>query len=233
MKTSSTLLLFDIDGTLMRTNRIPLKIVQSVVAEAFDSDIDWSPKDFAGSTDRKILRTLITKNNLQVSDIEATIDKLLDAYLSRLETTLANEEVVTLLPGVTNLLQETEDLGFAMGLVTGNVERGARLKLRPPKFNTFFPIGAFGSDAENRNLLPPIAAERAEKHFSKRFERQRSWVIGDTPHDVECAKVNGMRCLAVATGIYDEKALQGADVILPDLNDTEKIISIFNDYRLL
>lgn len=227
MTAPSRLLLFDIDGTLMRTNRIPLNIVKDVLAEFVDREIDWSPKDFAGSTDRKIIRTLIRKNSIQTDDVEQTINAFLSTYLNRLEQTLKEREVVNLLPGVTELLNACRDSGFPMGLVTGNVERGARLKLSPPDFNGYFPIGAFGDDAEDRNLLPNKALERAEEHFERSFDRNNCWIIGDTPHDVECAKVSGMKCLAVTTGIYDADALQNADHIAEDLSNTEHIIGQF------
>ncbi|MEL6821019.1 MAG: HAD family hydrolase [Calditrichota bacterium] len=227
MTTSSKLLLFDIDGTLMRTNRIPLNIVKDVLAEFVDREIDWSPKDFAGSTDRKIIRTLIRKNNITTDDIETSIDSFLKRYLDRLEQTLKERDVVNLLPGVTDLLATCSTREFSMGLVTGNVERGARLKLGPPNFNPYFPIGAFGNDAEDRNLLPNMALERAEQHYQRSFDHKDCWIIGDTPHDVECAKVSGMNCLAVTTGIYDATTLGDADYIAEDLSDTENIINQF------
>jgi len=227
MIAASKLLLFDIDGTLMRTNRVPLNIVKDVLAEFVNREIDWSPKDFAGSTDRKIIRTLIRKNGIATDDIETRIDSFLNSYLNKLEQTLQEREVVQLLPGVTELLSACKADGFSMGLVTGNVERGARLKLSPPDFNPFFPIGAFGDDAEDRNLLPDMALKRAEGHYQRSFDRSGCWIIGDTPHDVECAKVSGMKCLAVTTGIYDAAALEGADYIAEDLSATEEIINLF------
>jgi phosphoglycolate phosphatase-like HAD superfamily hydrolase len=128
--------------------------------------------------------------------------------------------------GVRELLAALQDLGVYLGLLTGNAEVGARLKLKPFGLNPFFPVGAFGSDSEDRNLLLPIAVQRLQEFESISVSHDRCVVIGDTPKDVECAHVHGASAIAVATGTYPLKELEktDAELITADLTDTEKIV---------
>jgi len=92
------------------------------------------------------------------------------------------------------------ELKYPMGLLTGNLEKGARIKLEPFGLNTFFPFGAFGSDHEDRNYLLPVAIERFSRTFNYNIDFQQCIVVGDTPRDVACAKPYGATVIAVATG---------------------------------
>ena len=129
--------------------------------------------------------------------------------------------------GIRELLPALQNLeGIYLGLLTGNAETGARLKLEPFGLNRYFPVGAFGSDSEDRNLLLPIAVERLQEETSASVNYEHCVVIGDTPKDVECAHVHGASAVAVATGTYPLKELEktAAELVTADLSDTEKIV---------
>jgi phosphoglycolate phosphatase-like HAD superfamily hydrolase len=131
------------------------------------------------------------------------------------------------LPGVADLL---ERLGaradVALGLLTGNVAEGARLKLGSAGLASWFGMGAFGSDHESRNALPGIALARAREHWGVEFPRDEVVVVGDTPRDVECGRLHGVRTVAVATGRFAPEVLVGvgADRVLADLSDTARAL---------
>ena len=123
------------------------------------------------------------------------------------------------LPGVTALLETSFASGVALGLLTGNLRRGAETKLASKDLWRYFPFGAFADDCEDRNLLGPYALRRARAHHAVDFAPANTWVIGDTPHDVVCARAFGARAIAVATGRHSVDQLQ---VENPD--------AVFNDF---
>jgi phosphoglycolate phosphatase-like HAD superfamily hydrolase len=108
----------------------------------------------------------------------------------------------------------------ALGLLTGNTAAGSAAKMRHFKLDGYFPIGAYGSDHADRNQLGPIALDRAAVHFGRNFTPSETWIIGDTPKDIACARALGARCLAVATGNFSTEALaaHGADEVVGTLD---------------
>ena len=137
--------------------------------------------------------------------------------------------------GVRELLQALEDLeGIHLGLLTGNAETGARVKLEPFGLNHYFPVGAFGSDSEDRNLLLPIAVHRLHDSKSVTVKYESCVVVGDTPKDVECALIHGASSIAVATGPYplSELAVTEAGLVVADLSDTKQIVEWITDFSI-
>jgi phosphoglycolate phosphatase-like HAD superfamily hydrolase len=127
-----------------------------------------------------------------------------------------------LLPGVRGLLDALAARpDVHLGLVTGNVEAGARAKLAPFGLNAFFRTGGFGSDHADRREVARHAAERVALHAGISLEASRVVVVGDTELDVDCARANGFRAVAVLSGWSTEELLRqaGPDVLLPDLAD--------------
>jgi phosphoglycolate phosphatase-like HAD superfamily hydrolase len=124
-----------------------------------------------------------------------------------------------------------EDGRFASGLVTGNMMEGARRKLGAAGLADRFGFGAYGSDSEHRKDLPPIALARAERLHGRSFELSTAVVVGDTPEDVRCARRNGTRVLAVATGRHTPGQLRGcgADVVFETLDDTNRVMRVLAD----
>lgn len=214
-----TLLLWDIDGTLVNTAGAGFVALQTALRETFDCDRPLDGIEFAGRTDLWIIRQIYAKFGIQ-ADADAT-QQLLARYLSRLPGELAASPGYVL-PGIAPLLQAARDRGeVAQGLLTGNVRHGAACKLAHYGLWDYFQFGAYGDDSEDRNALGPYARHRAEEHHGVSFASDRIWVIGDTPHDIACGKACGAQTLAVATGRYSVQQLQNEqpDAVFADLSD--------------
>jgi phosphoglycolate phosphatase len=224
--------LFDIDGTLVSTNGMAGKLMLRALQEEVGRPIRYELKVFVGSTDRMILRKFIEMSEIQIDDIEVTIDRVLNRYLRFLDEKMNSPNLVKILPGVKELLNRlAKDSRISLGLVTGNIKDGAFVKLRLANLNGFFPIGAFGDDNADRNKLPGIALQRAEVFYNSQFSRDNVWIIGDSPKDILCAKANQLRSLAVASGWHsmDELLSHEPDILLNNLSETANVIRVFSE----
>jgi phosphoglycolate phosphatase len=216
------LLLFDIDGTLVRGSAAR-QAFEVALHAAYGTAGAIDAHDFSGKTDPQIARELISGAGLDHATVDAGLPVLFERYLAELEKRLPSEPM-RILPGVPALLDALEESGeAALGLVTGNVVGGARLKLGSVGLFDRFRIGGFGSDHEVRNHLPRVAMDRARHAFGRDFAKSDVWIIGDTPLDVACGRHEGVRTLAVATGRHPVEELSGcgADVVLADLSDLD------------
>lgn len=219
------LLLFDIDGTL--TTGGPAKSAFAVALEAiFGTAGPIADHDFAGKTDSLSMRELLTAAGYGPRDIDAGRPRFWELYVAELEARIGADPV-TVLPGVRELIDTlAARTDVFLGLVTGNIEGGARLKLLSAGLWRHFPVGGFGSDHEARNRLPRFALERAAAHWGRTFQGSDAVVIGDTPRDVECGREIGAATVAVATGRFalPELRATGADRVLSGLGDTRAVI---------
>jgi len=196
--------------------------------ETFGTAGDIEVHDFAGKTDPQIARELLSTAGLSDADIDAGFPRLWDRYLHHLGERLPVHPMRTL-PGVGALLRVlSAHADVALGLLTGNIVRGAELKLRSVGLFDHFRTGSYGSDSEVRNDLAPIALRRAAETWRVDFDPRETWVVGDTPADVHCGRAGGTRTLGVATGRYAEEELAavGADVVLPDMSDTDRTVAL-------
>ena len=220
-----TLVLFDIDGTLVRGG--PAKdAFRQAMLDAFRMTGDIQVHDFAGKTDPQIARELLTAAGLTDAEVDRGLPVLWRRYVEELER-LLGERPMQLIPGALELLDALQDGGgVALGLVTGNIADGARLKLGSVGLGERFPVGSFGSDHERREHLPAIAIERAARRFGVAFERRRVRIVGDTPRDVACGLHEGVRTVGVATGRYDLASLlgAGAHAAFTDLRPTPELL---------
>ncbi len=209
-----TLLLFDIDGTLVRVNGAGRDTIKHALSSLLDHPITTDGVSFSGRTDPNILASILEENGLPAGESE--VSAALDAYVDAMTGVLTPEDV-EVLPGVRPLLEQLHDhADIQLALVTGNVEAIAYEKLGVHDLDEYFPIGAFGSDHADRNQLPHIASRRAAAHAGHDFQpEQQAVVIGDTPHDITCARAAGARAIAVCTGGYERAALsdQQPDVL--------------------
>jgi phosphoglycolate phosphatase-like HAD superfamily hydrolase len=224
---NSKLLLFDIDGTLLSAHGSPKEAMATVLARRYEQFQYDQTYDFSGRTDPQIVEHLLQHDNREFTD--RLIQKILHEFCAELKRVLMNGKKPEVHPGVEKLMQEfNENEDVCLGLVTGNVSAGAKIKLKAVDLHHYFPIGGYGDDSKNRNDLPPIARKRAEKYFKQHFNANDIWVIGDSIYDIECAQVNGFRCLAVSTGKTSRERLITAnpEYLEDDLSDTEKIRSI-------
>lgn len=210
------LILFDIDGTLMDTGGAGLDSLNGAIEEIFGPG--GPVLNLAGSTDGGIVRGLFEHfRRPYEADVEEAFYR---AYLPRLEVNLSDESYGgRLFDGVPTLLGELTEAGHALGLLTGNLARGAKVKVSHFGVADHFRFGSYGDDHWDRNRLGPIALERAREVTGQGWKAEETLVIGDTPRDVACAHAFGARCLAVATGSYSEEELTacGADEVVPDL----------------
>ncbi len=227
------LLLFDIDGTLTRGGP-----ARAAFAHALESTFGAAgpvfDHDFSGKTDPLITRELLTTAGLPLRDIEARLPRFCRCYVTELEARI-DAHPVTALPGARSLIGVLAGRGDVfLGLVTGNLEGGARVKLCSAGLWDHFPIGAFGSDREDRNELPAIALRRAAAHWGRPFCGEETVVVGDTPLDVACGRAVGAATVGVATGRYSFAELEaaGADRVLRGFADVEAAVTAIVSARL-
>ena len=214
-----TLLLWDIDGTLISSSGAGLRALRAALHRVFAIDGSISDIDFAGRTDFWIMRQILAKFGMPAT--AENLARYTDGYVAALPAELADGGVHPL-PGVPGLLESARTRGdIALGLLTGNLRRGAAAKLGSRDLWRYFPFGAFADDSEDRNRLGPFALRRARVHHGVDFMPARTWVIGDTPHDVACARAFGARAIAVATGRHsrDELAAEAPDAVFGDFGD--------------
>lgn len=211
------LILFDIDGTLLDSGGAGTKSMNLAFEELFSVSNGFEGIFMAGKTDIQIMKEGLEKHGLDSRN--GNVALLCKKYIEYLQRELADSGK-RLKPGVRESLDllKVKD-HISIGLLTGNLEAGARIKLSPFGLNAYFPSGAFGDDDEDRNKLLPIAVERFNRLRGKKMEYRDCIVIGDTPRDVECAKIYGAFSIAVATGPYSYESLlgSGADMVLRDM----------------
>lgn len=223
------LVLFDIDGTLLLSAGAGRRSIFAAVAGHIGSADALRSIRFDGKTDPQIVGELLAgAGHADASDTDR-ITALLERYVAHLEEDLTfNGHLSRIMPGIPALLDALEaDSGVLLGLLTGNVVRGAQLKLTAAGLDpNRFRIGAYGSDHPDRPALPPIAALRAEAWFGRRPSGREVVIIGDTPADVHCAASIGARTIGVATGGYGvpELTAAGADAVFADLSDTARAV---------
>lgn len=221
------LILFDIDGTLVSGG--PAKYAfEAAMVDVYGTLGAVAGVSFAGKTDPQIARELLTRAGFDREAIDAGLPALWERYVSHLEDRLGDLPM-RVLPGVQELLAalaELEDVG--LGLLTGNIMRGAELKLGSAGLWEHFAIGGFGSDHEERDELPAVALERARIHWRVAIEAADAVVVGDTPRDVACGRAGGTRTVAVATGSYvaADLAGAGADHVLENLSSTAEVVTL-------
>jgi phosphoglycolate phosphatase len=223
------LILFDIDGTLVLTGRAGMRAMNLACRDVVSSADAMRGVNFAGRTDWSILDDVMRKYGRTLD--APLLDELRRSYVRHLveEVELPGEGVKDVMPGIRELLdalRKRDDV--ALALLTGNFIESAQIKLEHFDLWKYFPCGAFGGDAANRNDLVPVAMTRARECGIADVAPENVLVVGDTPNDVECALVAGARPIAVATGGYSMEELRasGADIVFKDLSDTEKFLNL-------
>jgi phosphoglycolate phosphatase-like HAD superfamily hydrolase len=219
-------ILFDIDGTLIDSGGAGIRSLNCAFEEMFSVKNAFQTVNMAGKTDIQILR-----EGLEIHDIDTdngVITEFCEVYVRYLIENINNGRG-HLKPGIKDaIIQIHSHKEFVIGLLTGNIEKGARVKLEHFGLNTYFDVGAFGNDNEDRNKLLPIAVNKLERYKSIKISFRDCVVIGDTPRDVLCTKPYGAMSVAVATGPYSYKALSdaSADLVLESLADSKALLSL-------
>ncbi|MFQ5704144.1 MAG: HAD family hydrolase [Gemmatimonadales bacterium] len=207
------LVLFDIDGTLLWTDGAGRSAIRLALMAELGTAGPIDDFRFDGKTDPQIVRQLMTAAKHPEAESKAHILRVCERYAELLAGELtARDRRIRVFDGVFELLDVLESREDAvLGLLTGNVERGAFLKLRAGGIDPHrFRVGAYGSDAEHRPDLPAIAAQRALEVIGRVPEGDQVVIVGDTPADVACGRRIGARAIAVATGSYSVADLDSA-----------------------
>lgn len=226
------LILFDIDGTLLLTNGAGRRAMEASLLEHFGTAGPQSYR-YDGKTDAQIVRETMRESGIDDDAINERMPLALESYLANLDQQLgAAGQAITLMEGVLELLDSLEARSDrVLGLLTGNLARGAERKLsavgvEPRRFR----IGAFGSDHEHRHELPAIALARAQA-IGMSFGGDRVIIVGDTPADIHCGRGIGARAIGVATGRFTTRELaeHGAAAVFENLGDTDAVIRAIDD----
>lgn len=223
-----TLLLWDIDCTLIDSGGAGERGLRIALKREFGIEDTLGWLDYFGRTDVWIARTIL-EHHFGAATPDST-RRFLDAYLQTLAHEMHNPNA-RVLPGVAEIVSHVAcHSDIAQGLLTGNLKRGAEIKLSHLGLWTPFGFGAFADDAEDRSELGPHALRRAAALHGRSFAPDRVFVIGDTPHDIACGRAIGARTVAVATGRHPvEKLLShGPTTVLKNLADTKAFLSLLN-----
>ncbi|MEI6712395.1 MAG: HAD family hydrolase [Verrucomicrobiota bacterium] len=215
----STLILFDIDGTILTSGGAGETALKLGFADTFGIEDDLKKVEIAGRTDSGIARQMLTTHGIPVTDVN--LERFFNGYLSFLAPQLPKKQG-RLLPGIVPLIEALHAKPHvALGLLTGNLERGARLKLEYYGVGQYFEFGAFADDHHDRNQLGNFARERARTIHRVDFPPENIYVLGDTPHDISCARAIGAKAVAIATGAFTSAQLaeHNPDALFEDLSD--------------
>ncbi len=216
------LYLFDVDGTLINAHGAGRLALQGALQETFGTNGGVAHFDTRGKTDLQIVFELMRGADVPEDLIQARLTTFFGTYLQHLTAIINNGHPVAVLPGVAELVRALSFReGALVGLLTGNIEGGARAKLRPTGLLPYFRVGAFGSDDADRRRLPGIARERARSLVGDEIPFQRMVIIGDTPLDIDCARACGAVAVAVATGQHSPEELVACspDLLFPNFSD--------------
>ena len=223
------LILFDIDGTLITSSRIGRKALGRAMVEVFGTAGGLEVYEFAGKTDRRIVHDLLAAEGWAADDVEARLAEL-DEAMAAAGRELFTPETIWACPGVPALLDELarrDDVLLA--LLTGNIRHTVALKLAAAGIDpTRFIGGAFGSDSRERDALFDIALERVRLSTGIPFTGRDVTIIGDTPADIQCARVGGGRAIAVATGpcSIEMLARHQPDYLFADFSQTTDVLQV-------
>ncbi len=221
------LILWDIDGTLIVSHNAGVRAMEKALTKRFGVTCDLRKIDWAGRTDSWITGEVFRHVGLPGTPQNA--HDYLETYLELLPGELRNGPQGRVLPGVLELLEilhHRKDV--TQGLLTGNLRRGAEFKLTHYKVWHYFGFGAFADDSPRRNDLGPHALRRAKEKHAVEFSPADTFILGDTPHDIECGQVIGAKTIAVATGRYSvaELAAHAPTAVFQDFSDTAAFLRV-------
>lgn len=221
------ILLFDIDGTLIRTGGAGKAAMEAALRDTFGVATIRDVVPYSGRTDRAIARDLLRVHAIEPSP--ANQDRLCEAYLAHLPQSLRTRGG-TVCPGIEPLLAELQPRpGVVLGLLTGNVRAGAQHKLGHFGLWDYFVCGGFGDDHFERDDVARMALAAVHTHLGRAVHPAEVWVIGDTPLDVQCARAVGAKAVAVATGWHpiEELAACQPDLLFPDLANPVELLRVW------
>ena len=220
--------LFDIDGTLLSSSGSGRLAMDAALVSEFGVHVPILQSQISGRTDRSIARDQFALHG--IDDTPANWQRFINAYIANLPASLQRNGG-RVLPGVAALVERLRSRpDTAVGLLTGNVPEGARIKLAHFGIDAHFDFGAYGHEHHSRDEVAHSALALVRGRYGDALAADRVWVIGDTPWDVRCAHAIGARSIAVATGIYsvDDLTHENADIVLPDLSDPSRLWELWD-----
>ena len=225
------LVFFDIDNTLIQSSSGHIQALLECIKDVYGIEASINAINHHGMTDQEIIVLLLEKYGVDNGTIQLHLNACVECMPLKYAEIVKSEDIV-MLGGVFELLASLDQNGFILGLVTGNLEKIARAKLKKIGINHFFKMGGFGSDHINRTELAKIAIQRAKDRFNIQ-PHSKTFLFGDTPSDIKAARAAGSTAVGVATGIYAAEQLQsaGADKVLQNLEDAEAILKFLMDFN--
>ena len=213
------LLLFDIDGTLMEESPTHTASFNYVCQSIYgvQTDIDSFPRH--GMTDTGILYGLLKKENVEDEQIRNSMKRAFSAMVEYVSANLKPDDY-RLLDHVNIVLEKLHNSEYSLGILTGNLQAIASLRLEHSGISSYFIAGGYGDDSRVRSELVNHAIQR----FGKSIEREDIYLIGDTPLDIRAARDASVNAIAVATGVYKAPDLSGADIVLENFNEEKKLM---------
>ena len=210
--------LFDIDGTLLVTGGAGAVAWQRAFAQLYEVEANIDEHTDAGMTDPEIA-AIVFRQVIGREGSPEERSRAIGCYLKHLPDTVAESDGYRVMPGVEALLDRLIDAGVLLGLVTGNIEAAAHIKLARGHLNRFFSFGGYGSDSADRTEVTKAALQRAELVSGGTLQNGACIAVGDTPRDVKAGHGAGIRVVGVATGSYavDQLKNAGADWAIPDV----------------
>jgi phosphoglycolate phosphatase-like HAD superfamily hydrolase len=224
--TTLRIILWDIDGTLLESGGAGVTAIVRTARELHGQELSLAELDYRGRTDSLIVRQIFTR--FQIPWSEENLTRFRNRYFQYLQEEISRSSG-RVYPGVERLLSAIQErAGWRQGLLTGNFERGARIKLAHFGLEHFFSFGAFGDRWESRNELAGSAMQLLRERWGEALSARQLFLIGDTPHDVLCAQAIGAHSIAVATGGYSLSELAGCrpTMLLPDLEQFEPLLAL-------
>jgi phosphoglycolate phosphatase len=220
------MVLFDIDKTLLVGSTFHYAALKNAISEVYGVENPKPVKNMQGMTDLKIICNILSQENMDLKTIKTGLDDCMRVMYKNFKDALEQKDL-KVMDGVRQLLGNLKNLEIPMGLVTGNMENIAWLKLEKVGLKEYFKFGGFGDHTTKRSILVKMALESSEANVGSIY-RGHVFLIGDTPRDMVGGVKLGVRTIGVATGDFsqEELVLSGAEFILKDLKDTDKVLKI-------
>jgi phosphoglycolate phosphatase len=225
------LVLFDIDKTLLVGSTVHYTALKNALSEVYGIENPPPVKNMQGMTDLKIICETLLQENIDIKTIKSGLEQCMEIMYLKYSDALQKQDLYVL-EGVKELLENLQIVGIPMGLVTGNMEAIAWLKLEKVGLNKYFHLGGFGDKIVKRSGLVKNAIKASEQTLGK-LNTENIFLIGDTPRDIVGGQKVGVKTIGVATGDFSEEELAqaGADFIVKDLKDSEKVLKIILEFK--
>jgi phosphoglycolate phosphatase len=224
----NVLVLFDIDKTLLKGSKIHKEAFVHAISKVYGVKIEMAGINYGGMTDQQIIRAFLERAGVSPEATNEKVDSCIREMADFYDRESHRDAELMALPGANELIEELEKRGVDVGLLTGNVERIAHLKLKLAGIRKRFEIGGFGEHSPIRSELVGLAIERARKATGKDYRKEDVFLVGDTPRDVEAAKGAGVGIIAVSTGESSGEELRaaGAADVLGSLEEIARFLRI-------